>query len=281
MTHNTSLNRIAAALTISASALAPTIAAAQSSPSAGPDSSGWKFGATIYGYLPTIGGSSSFPVDSTGNPVHISTSQILDSLKMTFMGSFDAHNGQWGVFTDLLYLDLGGSKSQTHEFSIAGVPIGSTTADLNLDFKGTIWTLAGEYRLASDPNGLTIDALAGTRLFNMRQTLGWTFYGNIGPIDPAARIGTASASQNLWDGIVGVKGRVGLGTSGEWSVPFYLDVGAGNSQLTYQAAGGISYGFKWGELTAMWRYLSYDMKSGQVIQSMNFNGPMIGATFRW
>jgi hypothetical protein len=45
-------------------------------------------------------------------------------------------------------------------------------------------------------------------------------------------------------------------------VPFLADVGAGESKLTWQAAGGISYGFKWGEVTAMYRYLSYEMKSG-------------------
>ena len=197
---------------------------------------------------------------------------------MTFMGSFDPHNGQWGVFTDLLYLNLGGDKTQTRDFSIVGVPVGGATADLGLDLKGTIWTLAGQYRLAADPAGLTIDALAGTRLFQMKQELNWNLSGNIGPIDPAARIGTAEASQTLWDGIVGVKGRMALGSAREWSLPFYADIGAGNSQLTYQVAGGVSYGFKWGELSAMWRYLSYDMKSGSVIQSMNFNGPMLSAT---
>ena len=36
-----------------------------------------------------------------------------------------------------------------------------------------------------------------------------------------------------------------------------------------------------GELTALWRYLDYEMKSGQSIQTFNFNGPMFGATFRW
>ena len=97
---HTQLCSASAAVSIAAAALVPSIAAAQTA-SAGD----WQFAGTIYGYLPTIGGSSSFPVDSAGNPVSISTSQILDALKMTFMGSLDAHNGQWGVFTDILYLD--------------------------------------------------------------------------------------------------------------------------------------------------------------------------------
>ncbi len=273
MKHHTLLRRASAAVLLASAALLPSIASAQTAPAGD-----WKFGASLNVYLPSIGGTSAFPVDSAGNPISITTSQILDALNMTFMGSFDAHNGQWGVFTDLLYLNLGGDKTQTRDFSIAGVPVGGTTADLGLDIKGTIWTLAGQYRLAADPAGLTIDALAGTRLFKMKQELNWNLSGNIGPIDPAARIGTAEASQTLWDGIVGVKGRMALGSAREWSLPFYADIGAGNSQLTYQVAGGVSYGFKWGELSAMWRYLSYDMKSGSVIQSMNFNGPMLSAT---
>ncbi len=36
-----------------------------------------------------------------------------------------------------------------------------------------------------------------------------------------------------------------------------------------------------GDLIAAWRYIDYNMKSGQRIESMNFNGPMIGATWRW
>ena len=31
----------------------------------------------------------------------------------------------------------------------------------------------------------------------------------------------------------------------------------------------------------MWRHFAYEMKSGQGLQVLSFNGPMIGATFRW
>jgi hypothetical protein len=30
-----------------------------------------------------------------------------------------------------------------------------------------------------------------------------------------------------------------------------------------------------------WRYLDYKFKSGQPVESMNFNGPAIGAVFHW
>lgn len=39
--------------------------------------------------------------------------------------------------------------------------------------------------------------------------------------------------------------------------------------------------FDWGEITSMWSYISYEFKSGSQLQDIKFNGPMIGATFRW
>ena len=31
----------------------------------------------------------------------------------------------------------------------------------------------------------------------------------------------------------------------------------------------------------MWRYLDYNFKSDKKLQDINFNGPMLGATFTW
>jgi hypothetical protein len=58
-----------------------------------------------------------------------------------------------------------------------------------------------------------------------------------------------------------------------------VDVGTGESKLTWQAAGGLGYAFSWGEVSLLWRYLAYDFKSGNPQQELNFNGPMLGATF--
>jgi hypothetical protein len=254
--------------------LVPALATAQSP-------GDWRYAVSLYGYLPTLKGTSSAPVDSNGTPIGISADKLLDSLNFTAMGSFDAHNGRWGVFTDLLYLNLGGNKQQSRDFTIGGaeIPVG-TAADLDWTFKGTIWTLAGQYRLVADP-AITVDALAGVRWFDIRTTTRWSISGNLGPITPAGRTGSHESEVSIFDGIVGVKGRWALGSSGPWSVPFYADVGAGESKLTWQAAAGIGYAFKWVEVSALWRYLSYEMKSDKGLQDLSFSGPMLGATWRW
>ena len=117
-----------AGLALSASVFLSTTAAAQA-PQASWESGKWQFGATLYAYLPSIGGNVTFPVASGGASINVDADTIIDSLKFTFMGSFDAHNGRWGVFTDVLYLNVGGGKSNTRDFSIGRIELpASTTA---------------------------------------------------------------------------------------------------------------------------------------------------------
>jgi hypothetical protein len=260
--------------------LLPLTATAQS-PSSTWETGKWRVGATIYAYLPSFGGQMKFPVDTGGSSIDVDADTIIDSLKLAFMGSLDVHNGRWGLFTDVIYMDVGGDKSQTRDFSIgnSGVPAG-TSADLTLDLKGTVWTIAGQYRVVSDP-AWTVDALAGARMLDVNPTLGWTITGNLGPITPAGRTGNKEIDQTVWDGIVGAKGRYAFGESRRWFLPFYGDIGTGESDLTWQAAGGVGYAFHWGEVIALWRYIDYKFKSDQQLQDLTMNGPMFGVRFSW
>ena len=270
------------AAAVALGALVPSTAIAQVAPTSLPtQGSGWQYSATIYGYLPSVDGTSSFPADGGGTRLNLDASKILDKLKVFAMATAGAHNGTWGVFTDVIYLKFEASESANRDFTIgnAGLPADASAAfDWNL--KGTAWTLAGEYRVASAPS-FTVDVLAGARLLDTRQHLRWNIGGSIGSLDPLARSGEVETSQSTWDAIVGVKGRYAFGQERQWALPFYLDVGAGESQSTYQAAGGIAYQFGWGEVTAMWRYLGYKAKSGSLLQDVRFSGPLVGATFRW
>jgi hypothetical protein len=84
-----------------------------------------------------------------------------------------------------------------------------------------------------------------------------------------------------WDAIAGLKGRVALGEGRHWFVPYYFDVGTGESSLTWQAMAGVGYSFGWGDVTLAWRHIDYDMKSGKSIESVSFDGPGVAAAFRW
>ena len=240
----------------------------------------WQYSALVYVWLPDIGGKTTFPA-GTGSSISVDASQILDALKFTFMGTFQATKGRWGVFTDVIYLDVGASKSQTRDVIVDGhpLPVG-ITADATLDLKSLVWTLAGTYNVVKDP-GVTMDVLAGARLIDIKQTLDWQFSADLGAESFPARTGTTEVKATKTDGIVGVKGRFNFGDNREWFVPYYFDIGTGQTDLTWQAVGGLGYSFKWGELFAVWRYLDYNFKSSSKIEDVNFNGPALGVAFHW
>jgi hypothetical protein len=276
-----SLRNAMTVLCFAAGTLLPASVTAQAAPSGG-DPGKWQFTAIIYGYFPTIDGSLSFPAGpGSGESLNVDASTILDHLKFTFMGTLDAHNGRWGMFTDVIYIDVGGNKSQTRDFSIGEVGLpASTTADLDFNLKATVWTLAGQYRVVSDP-AWTVDLLAGARMLDVKPSLGWSIHGDLGPISAPGRSGSKDISDTVWDGIVGVKARYAFGDDRRWYMPVYLDVGTGDSQLTWQGAIGAGYRYNWGSLLALYRYLDWNAKSGKPIEDLSLSGPMIGVAFQW
>jgi hypothetical protein len=260
-------------------ALLSTGAAAQAA-QPGTDAGAWQFTATIYGWVPTIDGRVNFPGDIGSSDIHASMGDVISHLKMTFQGSLDVNNGRWGIFNDIVYVDVGGVESQTKNFLIGSVGIPATaTADLSLDLKSLIWTVAGEYRVASD-RAWTVDLLGGVRMMRMKPTLDYSITGDLGSVI-TGREGSKQVDETVWDGIVGVKGRYAFGDGGKWFVPFYLDVGTGQSQLTWQVSGGIGYAYDWGSVFATWRYLDYRFKSGTALDNLSMSGPMLAVALQW
>ena len=111
----------------------------------------WTFQAILYGYFPDLGGTTKFPERTGGSTIDVSIGNILSSLNFTFMGEFEARRGRWGIFTDIIYLDVSGDKNGTRDFTIGrqGIPAG-LSANLDVGIKGTLWTLGGEYLVVND-----------------------------------------------------------------------------------------------------------------------------------
>jgi len=263
----------AAALGASA-VLLPAIAMAQISDS-------WQFQGTIYGYLPTMGIKTNLPNGATSD-ISISPKSIIDHLKFTFMGALEAQKGRWGAFTDIIYMDIGNANVATRDFTLGNrvqLPA-DVTASTSADLKAVIWTLAGSYRTVADPDW-TLDVLAGARLIDLKETQYWQLNGNVGPIPLPGRSGSAEIRGSNWDAVVGVKGRLALDADRKWFIPYYLDVGTGESRLTWQAMGGVGYAYGWGDVIATWRYLAWNNGSGKPLRDLDTNGAMVGVTFHW
>jgi hypothetical protein len=245
------------------------------------DSDRWEFQAALYVYLPTLSGSSVFPPEDGSDSIGFDTATLLNHLKMTFMGSFQARQGPWGAFTDLIYIDLGNSKSVSRGFDIGGMPLPSTvTARTDLDIRGWLWTLAATYRPLSTAQ-YSLDVLGGVRYLDIRQKITWNLAGDTSGFTPADRAGSREATPSNWDAIAGVKGRANFGPDNRWFALYYLDLGAGGSRFTDQLMGGAGYTFQWGEVLAAWRYIDYQMKSEARLERLSFSGPLIAVQFRW
>ena len=94
------------------------------------------------------------------------------------------------------------------------------------------------------------------------------------------RSGSITGSEDLLDGIIGLRGRLDLGAS-KFYVPYSFDVGTGSSEVTWEGVVGLGYGFKWIDILLVYRHLYYDMDDEGLIQDMRFSGHAIGLTFRF
>jgi hypothetical protein len=216
------------------------------------------------------------------------TSAVLANLNFAMMLNAEARKGRWSIFTDFVYLYADVQDSEVTSVNFKGpaggrVPI---SASANLDTKtsitGTQWELAGSYTVACVDTSF-IDILAGFRYFSLEAksdaNLATTIASPVGNPNFALKF-NVTLKDDLWDGIIGVRGRLGLG-SGKWGIPYYLDVGTGSSTFTFQAMTGIQYRFDWIDLNLVYRYLYYDVGGDNLVQKASFAGPAIGLNFRF
>lgn len=93
--------------------------------------------------------------------------------------------------------------------------------------------------------------------------------------------GSAEASATNWDAIIGVKGSATLSENGNWIAPYRVDVGTGESKLTWQALAGVGYVFDWGSTVLGWRSVDYEMEADATFETVGFSGPFLGLAFQW
>jgi hypothetical protein len=240
----------------------------------------WHFTLTPYLWLPNIDGTLKFsvPPGAGGGPsVDVGPNSYLEKLDFALMLAGEARRGDWAIISDLIYLDFSGESSAVKSVSGPGgaiqVPVNANTST---GLKGLVWQLAAGYTVARSPTA-TYDVLGGFRYFGMEASVQWQLAGPVGLLPQA---GSHTRKEELWDAIVGVRGRVTLG-GGNWFVPYYLDAGGGSSTLTWQGMTGIGYAFRWGDALLAYRHLYYDQKGDKLLQDINFSGPALAVSFRF
>jgi hypothetical protein len=241
------------------------VQAAADAPAAGDD---WRYAASLYFFAPGIKGST-----AAGSDIDVSFDTLISNLNMTFMGAFEARKGKWFALADVLYLNVGANGgAEVPLTSPLGQPLG-LKADASLKQRGWVFGAVGGYNVY-DTSQASVDVIAGLRYLEMKASFGLSLQGR--------RLGRAvesSAIGVVWDGVVGVKGRANF--NGDWFVPFYLDVGTGDSDLTWQVLAGVGYRFDWGDVSLAYRHLKWDLGSSSPIDDIRFDGPQLTANFRF
>lgn len=249
----------------------------------------WQFELTPYVWLPTISGDLNFdpPPGGGGNggpSIDVGPSDWLDLLNGAALINGGARKGRFSVTADFVYLSLKSDGDKVVAVREAvNVPV---DASLNLmtqtKFEGGSWTLAGGYTV-KNTDRTTLDIIAGVRYLGLDVKTSWNLELDItapggGVVLPAQ--GSREKGVDLWDGIIGIRGNTTLGNK-RWSLPYYLDIGTGSSDLTWQALAGVSYRYDWGDLMLVYRHLDYDEGSDEFLRNLSLSGPAFGARFRF
>jgi hypothetical protein len=129
-----------------------------------------------------------------------------------------------------------------------------------------------------DQDKFKLRAHVGTRYLNLDQTVTFAL-SNPGATPPGPGIsGSAAVKVGNWDALAGL--------SAEWSprprgvfVPLAIDVGTGDSRLTWQYVAGVGYRFKNADITLVYRDLRYKL-TGEV-EELRLHGPAVGAAVRF
>lgn len=220
----------------------------------------WNWEAELYFWGADIGGTA-----GNGADIEISLSDLLDNLEFALMGTVWARHGNWTLFYDGVYLDVAADGTTTGSIG----PI-EATAMAEVDLRAWISTFGAGYKFYEAGNTF-LNVVGGARALHLDTQLD----ASIGP-------GTINIdeSETNWDGIVGLAGQTEINDN--WYLTYYADVGAGDSDLTWQARIGVNYRFDKWDLTFGYRHLDYDLSDNiAAVEELDISGPFIGARFRF
>lgn len=273
--------------------LASASAASAQQPAQAPTiTSGWTFNIAPYMWMPAINASLSYNLPSAldgklPTEVTVPFGEYIPDLKFAAMFAAEARYNRFSLLTDYMYMDLRAGASDTFVKSVDFFGRSSVPIDRALDLgsttrlKATIWTLAGGYTVAEGTWG-NLDLIAGIRFLGINDSMDYNLTLTLtGPRGNGATFGgsgTISGTDNIWNGIGGFRGRVRLADTGLF-IPYYFDIGAGGSRLTWQIASGLGYQTGWAGVSVLGRYLSFHQASNSVTRRLDMAGPMVVVNF--
>lgn len=252
---------------------------------------GWAFNVAPYLWVPKIDMNVNYKLPGAAGELpttfSVTPSDYLSKVHFAGMVAGEARYERFSILTDLMYIDINSSSFDTRIKSIdvrgrprlpltAAASVGSQT---NMD--STIWTLAGGYTVLNGEWG-NLDVIAGFRYAGISSrtdfNIGVVVTGPFAPRNSFGGAGSISGTADLWNGIAGARGKIRISQS-NWYVPYYFDIGAGGSDLTWQISSGIGYQNGPIGISLLYRYLSFQQSRSHPIRNLDMGGPMAMLNF--
>ncbi|RWR34451.1 hypothetical protein D2T29_02585 [Sinirhodobacter populi] len=237
-----------------AAAAALTIATAL--PAAAQD--GWTGQITPYAWASGLGGKLTPFGGAPTLSLDKSFSEVMEDLDGAFFLSGYARRNRFVVLGDFSY-----SSSSKDGRIPPGSPANGKLSQRSL-------TLAAGYRAISD-DGMSLDVLAGARAWNVKST-----------ISVAGGAAQASPGKDFVDPIVALRANIALAP--RWSAIFYADAGGfgAGSDRTFQIVATANYQVNDNlYVSAGYRQLNVDYRSGGTRMDVTMAGPLLGVTWRF
>jgi len=220
---------------------------------------GWQFEVGVYGFLPDMNATT-----TSGDKLDLPLWEILQNLNFTAMAEAKVRKDRFYAFTDLLYMNLQGTDTTT--VNILG---SSVEAGAGVQLEAVINTTGVGYTVVDTP-GTQIAALGGFRYLWLNT-------------DISANLGGLHAEvldqEHLFDGIVGVSGQTEI--TDKLYVTYYGDVGAGQSDLTWQLFGSLNYRLKHVDAVLGYRYMDWRFDDVANLKELSAHGPLVGIRYKF
>jgi hypothetical protein len=240
----------------------------------------WHYDVTAYLWVPWLYTSVDLPPIAGGGSETITTAphQYLKYLEGGVMADATVRKGDFSLWTDFVFFNLQASPTHTREVGLpGGDPLLVVNRTIDSSVRMAIWTLAPGYTVMNNDIG-TLDVIAGLRYTSIRVSIAYEFTA---PPTALAKGGGFWPTTDSTDGLIGIKGAFRLSKDGKWTLPYEADVADGNKNWQNNEFLGVAYGFRWGDVGAGVRNLTYQSSDRPIVQKLRFTGPVIGASFRW
>ena len=213
----------------------------------------WEYVAELYLWGPNVD-----IENPDGSNTEVEFSDLAEIARGGFMGAGFVRKGRWRFGIDAIYLEVDDRIRMPVE---AGVELNEVKLQVGYVSPMAAYEFARTERSAFAVYG-------GARYLWGEPTLK---FRTVDPAPPGRF--QASESESGWDGFVGLHGTTQI--NDKWYLGYQADIGTGNSDVTYQALGGINYRFRSLDATAGYRWMRWDIGS-DTFEELEFNGPYLG-----